>query len=274
VEGVIWVFVERVLRGTEKLPWIVEKVKECVCRVVADIENVIEDCELKDALAHTSALHSLGVISMGTGFLITSRHVVTCFHVIEGASKIFAITPSGEKVRLKPVKVYEKYDLALLEPERAWCRGIDVTSMARPRIGDIVFTLGYPLLHQGVDPLLSVGFLSAVSNEDGIEKLTSNISFNIGNSGGPLLNEDGLLLGVVEAKSIVKEPLIKIIDEVMKRPGVELVYGKIAIYGLEIELTLSLAIRTLIRWIEANTQSGIGKAISSKYVSELVGGLK
>ena len=81
----------------------------------------------------------------------------------------------------------------------------------------------------------------------------------------------GRLIGIVKAKGIMKHPLITAILQTLEKPEVELVYGTIRIAGnIEVELTLSKIIQTLIRWMSDNMQTNIGIAVSVKHLTELL----
>jgi S1-C subfamily serine protease len=259
----------------EKLPSVIKKVKDNVCRIVASYEHELENIDCNELSSYMPIMHLLQVGSGGTGFLINSGYVITALHVVKGYPEILAITSSKERIKLDLVKKDDKSDLALLKPEKRWCEGIDVRSVAEPHMGSLVFTLGYPLGYICGDPILSVGFLSnVVLDESGVEYLVVNAAFNVGNSGGPLINEDGLFLGVVKAKGILRSPLLKLADKIMEKPGVELVYSSIKVGELEWEITLSKIIRALMKWIEDNIQTNIGYAISGKHVVEITKELK
>ena len=81
-----------------------------------------------------------------------------------------------------------------------------------------------------------------------------------------------MLIGIVRAKGIMKYPLITTILRALEMPGVELVYGAIKIIdeNIEVELTLSKIIKTLIKWISDNVQTNVGIAVSVKHLAGLL----
>jgi S1-C subfamily serine protease len=162
-----------------------------------------------------------------------------------------------------------------LKPEIKWSKGINIKYRAQqPKKGDLVFTLGYPLYYGYPyyiisEPTLSVGFFSNVLEEGGIRRFVINAAFNVGNSGGPLFDLQGGLLGIVQAKSILKHPMIQIAFQILEKPGVEIIYAKIKLpNGSEREMTLGGIIRMLISWIADNVQTNIGEAIPAEYLME------
>jgi S1-C subfamily serine protease len=259
-----------------ELSKIIEDLKESLCMVLARLDPRISDANIQDIIARASSLHALSIISRGTGFLISLGYVVTAYHVIKGAYRIECVTPQGTVIELKPIKYSELHDIALLKPEYKWSKGIYVkSSILHFKKGELVFTLGYPLGYSAYEPILSVGFLSGIRVSKGVETIIVNVAFNVGNSGGPLLNMQGELLGIVVAKSVVKEPIIDIALQVLKRPGVELVYGTIELPGgIREEITLSKIISAFIRWVTANIQTNIGEATSVRHLIDLVSSLR
>jgi len=255
------------LRGIEKLPSTIRAIKNHLCAIIALQDSKID---IKEAIASIPVMYSLGKLSKGTGFLLSSGYVTTALHVVDEAYKIYGLTPSGKYVTLKLMKKNKAFDLALLEPEEVWSSGLHIPEDVRLQVGDLILTLGYPLNYMGDEPILTAGFLSNIIRRD-ITKLIVNCSFNVGNSGGPLLNADGRLVGIVIAKSILKDPYIEMIEKIMEHPGVELVYASIKLPGgFEEEITLSKAIRIMIKWMAANFQTNIGIAISSAHLRTLV----
>jgi len=263
---------ESSFRSFEELSKIVEDVKENVCMVLARLDPRVRGVSVQDIIAHASSLHAMGVVSKGTGFLVHSGYAVTAYHVVEGAYKIECLTPQNTIVELELEKYNELHDIALLKPGYRWSKGISIkSSIPHFKKGDLVFTLGYPLRYRGPEPILSAGFLSSIQERKGVKTLIVNAAFNVGNSGGPLLNLQGELLGVVVAKTVIIEPLIGIALQVLERPGVELVYGTIELPGgIREEVTLSKIIRTFMRWVIENVQTNIGEAISVEHLIDLI----
>lgn len=137
-------------------------------------------------------------VSSGSGFYVTNDgHLVTNHHVVDDCVRI----ARGDGTPLELVAVDEKNDLALL-------KGPSVVDFARLRVapdamqGEAVLTYGYPL--QGV--LSSSGQLGAgmVSALGGLRDYPGHLQIDVpvqpGNSGGPLLDRRGLVVGVVVAK--------------------------------------------------------------------------
>ncbi len=136
--------------------------------------------------------------SAGSGFFIRDRQVITNFHVIRGgrAAKIKIFDNNVYKVR--SVLAYDaEYDLALLDVDIPKSSGTTVLSLARkyPREGEKVIALGNPL-DDGF--AFSDGIISAIKTYGDVGKMLQfTAPISPGNSGGPLVNMAGEVLGVV-----------------------------------------------------------------------------
>lgn len=140
------------------------------------------------------------VSSLGSGFVIDkSGIIVTNNHVIEGAEEIIANFTDGTK--LKVVKVLgrdPKTDLAVLkvEPKKP-LTAAKFGGSARMRVGDWVMAIGNPF---GLGGTVTVGIISAKSRDIHAgpydDFIQTDAAINRGNSGGPLFDIDGNVIGV------------------------------------------------------------------------------
>lgn len=145
--------------------------------------------------------------STGTGFFVgPDGHLVTSHHVVEGAKRILVDLADGTRLPATVVRVSPATDLALLKIVRSTPRflGLGEANGAKP--GDKVFTFGFPLADVlGSEPKFTDGAISSLSGI-GNEAAFAQISVPIqpGNSGGPLVNERGELVGVIAAAAAVR----------------------------------------------------------------------
>ena len=141
------------------------------------------------------------VSSLGSGFVIDGKEglVVTNNHVIEGADEIIVNFHDGSKLKVDKVLGRDtKTDLALLKvtPVKPL---VDVKfgSSANLRVGDWVMAIGNPF---GLGGSLTVGIISAKQRDINAgpydDFLQTDAAINKGNSGGPLFNMDGEVVGV------------------------------------------------------------------------------
>lgn len=136
--------------------------------------------------------------ALGSGFVISEDgYIVTNNHVIEGADEITIEFFSGEKLPAKVVGTDPKTDIALLKVESD--RPLPFVTFGNSdlmRVGDWVVAMGNPL-GQGFS--VSAGIVSARNRElSGTydDYLQTDAAINRGNSGGPLFNTDGQVIGV------------------------------------------------------------------------------
>jgi len=135
----------------------------------------------------------------GTGFYVNNTDLVTAAHVIEGCG---SLTLSDGTV-LTVVGKSKNLDLAVLSSAKrseTWIALVDGTAAV---LGEQVTALGYPylgLLQQGLT--VTGGNVSALAGLDGgSDRIMFSAPVQPGNSGGPLLNAKGLVVGVVVART-------------------------------------------------------------------------
>jgi 2-alkenal reductase len=139
----------------------------------------------------------------GAGFVWDGAgHIVTNFHVVQGAERVAVRLDSGEAIPAKLVGAAPDYDLAVLKLDTVpnGLRAIPVGSSADLKIGQAVFAIGNPF---GLSRSLSTGVVSALDRHlptaSGREihgVIQTDAAVNPGNSGGPLLDSAGRLIGV------------------------------------------------------------------------------
>ncbi len=139
----------------------------------------------------------------GSGFIWDEAgHIVTNFHVIEGANEL-QVTFSDQSVhRAVPIGVAPEKDLAVLKLDSppAKLRPIPIGTSGGLQVGQSVLAIGNPF---GLDYTLTTGIVSALGREiqspsgrriAGV--IQTDAAINPGNSGGPLLDSAGRLIGV------------------------------------------------------------------------------
>ena len=138
----------------------------------------------------------------GTGFALTSDgYLVTSYHVIQGADSLLIEGRDRQRYHAEPVYSDVKHDLAILRITDKKFTGFGRLPYAvkpgQADLGERVFTLGYPR----EDVVYGEGALSARSGFEGDTAFYQvSIPVNPGNSGGPLLDERGNLIGVVSGR--------------------------------------------------------------------------
>lgn len=138
----------------------------------------------------------------GTGFCVhPDGYVLTNHHVIEGASEILARSPR-HRCRLEPVFADPINDLALLRADTPPPGIALFRDGPQARLGETVIVVGYPLGGLlGSGPQVTTGNISSLLGPgDDTRALQFTAPIQSGNSGGPLLDGDGAVVGVVSSK--------------------------------------------------------------------------
>ena len=142
--------------------------------------------------------------SSGSGFIISADgYVVSNYHVIEGAQKLTVITGDGKEYEAAVVGYDQANDVSLLKIEGQNLPHVTLGSSDELVVGDQVFAIGNPLGE--LTSTLTVGYVSAkermVTTEVGaMSMIQTDAAINSGNSGGPLFNTKGEVVGITTAK--------------------------------------------------------------------------
>jgi uncharacterized protein len=138
----------------------------------------------------------------GTGFSITADgFILTAYHVVKGAARIQIWTHNG----LSPAKLVRfdaANDIALLKAEGHRYAALAVRSSRNVKVGEQVFTLGFPNVQfQGTAAKYTQGDINCLSGfADDPRLFQISAAIQPGNSGGPLLQSDGTVVGMVVSK--------------------------------------------------------------------------
>ncbi|MEJ8850258.1 S1C family serine protease [Variovorax rhizosphaerae] len=144
---------------------------------------------------------------VGTGVVIVDKGLIlTNLHVVAGSEKIKITFHDGLEAEAAVVSVQPENDLAVLQAKKIPDDLIPATMRSTDDLqsGDQVVAVGFPF---GIGPSVSAGVVSglkrAFRSPEGKQELSNLIQFdaaaNPGNSGGPLVNMDGEVLGIVTA---------------------------------------------------------------------------
>jgi serine protease Do len=137
--------------------------------------------------------------SLGSGFIIDKKGlVITNNHVIEGAEDIFVRVNGDKEYKAKIIGADPLSDVAVLEiiSEDSFIP-VKFGDSDKARIGDWVIAIGNPF---GLGGTVTAGIISARNREIGLSRyedyIQTDASINIGNSGGPLFNLEGDVIGI------------------------------------------------------------------------------
>lgn len=136
----------------------------------------------------------------GTAWFVASNKIVTCEHVVRDARSIKVEMVSGASLEGRVIAKDKNFDIAVLEVNGASSIFLPVLS-ADEKLATKVFTVGYPMPGLlGKDQKYTEGTISSLSGlgDDRFEYQVS-IPFQPGNSGGAVVNENGLVVGIASA---------------------------------------------------------------------------
>lgn len=133
-------------------------------------------------------------LSQGSGFFIDKNILVTNFHCVAGSNNIEFKIAGNEKIYkgAKVVKASDDYDLAIIKTKQDF-PFIKIDSLGNEKVGSKVYAIGNP---RGLEGTISDGILSGKRDNEGVEYLQITAPISPGNSGGPVLNETGHVIGV------------------------------------------------------------------------------
>ncbi len=167
--------------------------------VVPTIVNEFEAMGFKVSLL---APDKPGVGSRGTGFVISSDgHILTCAHVV-GEEQTATVRISGIRYEADVVNKDKEKDLALLKIRKENVPALVPLSFRNDKrygIGEDVSTVGFPLSNLlGNSARYTKGSISSSTGlKDDPKQIQFSAQIQPGNSGGPLFDKDGIILGVV-----------------------------------------------------------------------------
>jgi S1-C subfamily serine protease len=149
-------------------------------------------------------------VGVGSGVIINEDgSILTANHVVEGARTIIVTFADGTEARAEVVNAQPEQDLAVLQADGAPGMIVPAVLGGGGRVGDEAYAVGNPL---GLTASFSAGVISGLDrtiplppnvSRPSIRSLSGLIQFdaavNPGSSGGPLLNRDGQVIGIVTA---------------------------------------------------------------------------
>lgn len=143
----------------------------------------------------TDAGHGSGVIISSDGLVISADHVT------DNASRIEVILSNGVKMEAEVVSYDRKIDAVLLKIVGSGYQALPLAPYADLGLGDDVVTIGTPREIR-LGQSISKGIVSGRREYEDLEMIQLDMAVSPGNSGGPLLNEKGEVVGIIQRKII------------------------------------------------------------------------
>ena len=139
-------------------------------------------------------------VSLGTGFFVSKDgYLLTNAHVVNGSNKVTVKTADNRELNAKLVGLDERSDVALLKVEGANFPFLAIADSNNVKAGQWVVAIGSPF---GLDQSVTAGVVSAVGRNTNFAQnqyvpfIQTDVAINRGNSGGPLLNTSGQVVGI------------------------------------------------------------------------------
>lgn len=135
---------------------------------------------------------------MGSGFIISpDGYALTDAHVV-GNERFVTVRLASQRTLVGEVlRTDRERDVALIKLSESGLPALKLRLATEPEVADEVYALGTPL-DQSLDNTLTRGIVSAYRNIDGLKFIQGDINVHHGNSGGPLLDRSGAVVGLTE----------------------------------------------------------------------------
>ncbi len=182
-------------------------------------ENGIADAveKLYDSVVVVGVYKKDTLAATGTGFIYKTddkkAYILTNSHVVSGASKVTVRFTNESTYEVKIVGSDKYADIAVLSIDKDKIRTVaEIGSSTKARLGDTVFTIGAPVdsdsysgtvtrgILSGKDRLIEVNAANYDYDDWVIRVLQTDAAINSGNSGGPIANSNGQVIGITNMK--------------------------------------------------------------------------
>lgn len=142
---------------------------------------------------------------LGSGVIVSSDgYVLTAAHVVSGTKEVAVQFKAGLQLNASVVRVDQEQDLALLKLPGTGYQAVQLNLDAPARAGNELYAIGSPL-NEDLAFTVTKGVISAYREREGDKAkfIQTDAALNPGNSGGPLLDKSGRVIGIVSHKIII-----------------------------------------------------------------------
>ena len=133
---------------------------------------------------------------VGSGFIISpDGYVMTNAHVVDGADEVLVTLPDKREFKAKLIGADKRTDVAVVKIDSTGLPFVRIGDVNRLRVGEWVMAIGSPF---GLENTVTAGIVSAKQRDTGdyLPFIQTDVAVNPGNSGGPLINMRGEVVGV------------------------------------------------------------------------------
>ena len=194
---------------------------ETITKLEKDVtitENGIADAvdKVYDSVIVVSTISQNQVIGTGSGFIYKTNdkesYLITNHHVVDGGSSFKITYTDGDEVEATLIGSDEYSDIAVLKVNsKEGYKAVEIGNSNEMRVGDTTFTVGAPLgdvyswtvtrgILSGKERLVEISLSNSYQSDYIMNVLQTDSPVNSGNSGGPIANSNGEVIGVINAK--------------------------------------------------------------------------
>ena len=133
---------------------------------------------------------------VGSGFIISpDGYVMTNAHVVDGADEVLVTLPDKREFKAKLIGADKRTDVAVVKIDSTGLPFVRIGDVNRLRVGEWVMAIGSPF---GLENTVTAGIVSAKQRDTGdyLPFIQTDVAVNPGNSGGPLINMRGEVVGI------------------------------------------------------------------------------
>ena len=232
--------------------------------------------EMRDGLFLPYSSKNKDITTVGSGLIYSNNgYVITNTHVIKNADKIFVTLTGGEKFEAELIGFDYLTDIALLKVN---ANNLPVSNLGNTnnlKIGQWVIALGNPLglFDLSYQPTATIGIISGLNIDFGIKEnnyvykdmIQTDASINEGNSGGPLINTLGEVIGIntfIMTGSTIKQGSIGLAFSIPINRVIDIVH-ELILYG-EIKRSYSTGFK--IKPLNANVKKYLNTSLNNGVV--------
>ena len=154
-------------------------------------------------------------VTSGSGFIYkvedNKNYIVTCYHVIEGYTDVYVYNNNKEKVKANILNYDEYTDIAVLTIEDSLgLKEISIGDSTKSNVDDEIYVVGTPIEISNINTI-SDGIINAIDKEitittthgtSNLKSIAVSAKVDYGNSGGPLLNKNNEVIGMMFVKEL------------------------------------------------------------------------
>ncbi|MGB6240849.1 MAG: DegQ family serine endoprotease [Castellaniella sp.] len=179
---------------------------------------------------------------IGSGFILSGDgYVLTNNHVVDNSNGIFVTMTNGKEYKAKVIGTDARTDIALLKIDATGLKPLPIGDSDKLKKGQWVLAIGSPF---GLDSTVTAGIVSAINRDTGdyLPFIQTDVAVNPGNSGGPLINLQGQVVGinsqiVSRSGGFMGISLAIPIDEVMRVVDQLKAHGKVTRGRIGVQIT-------------------------------------